>query len=328
MMFTLAGILRLAGHTGNKKHIEWVKKQFDYIIKVYGSSFGWIAEQALSNKESLKHGYTQSCESCTVTDAIDTAMLLAKSGYPQYWNIAEKFIRNYFDQAQLTDSSWMTRSASLRARKEDTIVSSFKNIPQRSLGCYVGWGGINDFVHPAAKRRKTVQNCCGPHCAYGTFLIWNNIVTKTKEGVWINLSLNRDTKWAQVNSYIPYEGKVEITMRTNADLHVRIPGNVNKNAVNVYVNGNKINKILQEGYIVVKNLKIGQQAVVEYPLEIEKKSEKVMGKEYKLEWKGDTVINISPSGKIAPFFKRTELKTAKAQFEKTKYNNTESPVNW
>jgi hypothetical protein len=33
-------------------------------------------------------------ETCTLVDAIATAMSLAKSGYPEYWGVVEKFVRN------------------------------------------------------------------------------------------------------------------------------------------------------------------------------------------------------------------------------------------
>lgn len=53
----------------------------------------------------------------------------------------------------------------------------------------------------------------------------------------IHLLLNRASPWVDVNSYVPYEGRVDMTMKAACNVETRIPEWVKPNEVSGFVNG-------------------------------------------------------------------------------------------
>ncbi len=327
--YGLAGIIRCAKHLWIPKFISWSKHHFDEILKELGSSMGWIAEQFPS---AILGKVPQSCETCTLVDAIDVAIQLAKCGYPEYWDIAERFFKNYFYEAQLKDTSWIEVSEN---KQETTMQYSNVNVPERIKGAFVGWGAPNDFVDPTARRYRALQNCCAPHGVFGEYMVWNNIITfeenniSTGEaGVFINMHLNRDTKYAKVKSYAPYEGLLEVNMHKSNRLFIRIPEGVNQEQISVEING----EISEFKYVhpFIDLGQLGEETVVlvKYPLIEKSEFEVINGQNYLLTWKGNYVVNISPSGDVAPLFKRSEMKKDKAPITEMSLNKSECTIEW
>jgi len=298
ILFSLAGILRCAKHTHNKAHIQWVKKHFDWITSHAASSFGWVAEHP--HRYKLRKNQTQSCEICAVVDAIDTAILLAKLGYPEYWNMAERYGRNYLAEAQLNDVSWIKSTIT----KKNTALSAFDNIPERIKGCFAGWGGVNDFINPDGRHGSATQNCCGPHGVLGTFLLWENILTKEQDNIYVNFALNRRSAWADVISYQPHAGKLSVIPRINANLFIRVPDWAQKDKIKVMLNDKNAKKAWKGPYLSIPGVNKESTLTVQYPLAQYCKSEKIEKKAYLTEWRGETAISIKPEGKICPLFKR------------------------
>jgi len=301
-LFTIGGILRLAEITHNKEQIAWAKNLVDYAIQHLATSFGWMPEH--EDDRMLGPTDTQSSEGCSVADLVNCCIYLARNGYPQYWNQVERYTRNYLEEAQLKNTSWMT----IAPKKEDEVRESYNNIPERVIGSYVGWGDPNDFVNPHARAKNSIQNCCGPHCAWATYLVWHNIVSKNEKGVFVNLLLNKQTPWCEVLSYHPYTGRVDVEMYVNSTVHILVPDWVKKSEVTVTVNGNAVSPDWDSDYLVLKNQKQHDKITVNYPMRITTISDNIPGKGvYKSTWKGNTVIGIDPAGKIVPLFQRKNM---------------------
>lgn len=301
-LFTIGGILRVAEITHNSDQIIWARKLLDYTIQHLATSFGWMPEH--EDDRLLAPGETQSSEGCSLADLINCCIYLARNGYPEYWNQVERYTRNYLEEAQLKNTNWMPASLNL----EDNVHESYRNFAQRVKGSYVGWGDPNDFVNPTARVRNAVQNCCGPQCAWATYLVWHNIVTKNEQGVFINLLLNKRSPWCEVLSYQPYSGRVDVEMYVNSDVHILVPDWVIKSEVSVKVNGTAITPGWDGPYLVLKDRKKGDRIVVNFPMRITTRTDTIPGKGvYKTTWKGNTVIGIDPAGKIAPLFQRKSM---------------------
>jgi hypothetical protein len=301
-LFTIGGILRMAEVTRNTEHVEWAKKLLDYTIEHLATSFGWMPEH--EDDRMLGPSNTQSSEGCSVADLVNCCIYLARNGYPQYWNYVERYTRNYLEEAQLKNTSWMPASL----KREDNVHETYDNISQRVKGSYVGWGDPNDFVNPTARAKNSIQNCCGPQCAWATSLVWHNIVTKNEGGIFVNLLLNKRTPWCEVLSYHPYTGRVDVEMYVNSNMHILVPDWVKKSEVKLNVNGKELIPNWEGEYLVLKNQKQGNKITVNYPMRITTLSDTIPGKGmYKTTWKGNTVIGIDPAGKIAPLFQRKSM---------------------
>ena len=110
----------------------------------------------------------------------------------------------------------------------ETHVTS-KNVPERSIGAFAGYSRLNDLIpdHEIAPGDtvdgKTFMHCCLGNGSRAVFYIWRRMIDYNEGQLRINLLLNRASPWAEIHSYIPYEGRVDITIKKNLDLKVRIP---------------------------------------------------------------------------------------------------------
>ncbi|HLA40875.1 MAG TPA: beta-L-arabinofuranosidase domain-containing protein, partial [Candidatus Glassbacteria bacterium] len=165
-LFALAGVIRAAAVTGDRQHLEWARKLVDYAAENLASDFGWVQE--MEGRDWMSPEDSHSTETCTIVDMLQCSLLLAENGYPQYWDLAERYVRNYFTEAQILDTGWLQGEG----QHQDDILSSFSDVAERVRGCFVGWGAPNDLVDVRARVKNAIQNCCGPHGAWGIFLVW------------------------------------------------------------------------------------------------------------------------------------------------------------
>ena len=312
---TVAGLLKYGSLASDMRLVEVGKRVFDWIYEK-GGSFGWVPEGM--RKEEV-------CETCCVADMVECAILLAKAGYQHYWNHAERFVRNQLVENQLCDIDWIGPG-----KMDDDDVE----IAERILGAFAGWALPNDFTSGekatvmADGERYDIMECCTPHAVHGLYIAWANIVTRDATGVHVNLLLNRDTRWLEVISYLPYEGKVELLIHDAPRVYVRLPDWVDKGSTRLEVDGSEREAHWVGDYVRVGELTSGQLVRLTFLLRTEKRKETVYGKEYWVEWKGDTVVGISPEGEVLPLYRRAYMKGDRAPLRETTLHVPDQDLVW
>jgi len=123
------------------------------------------------------------------------------------------------------------------------------------------------------------------------YLVWHNIVTKDSAGVWVNISISRDTEWVVVNSHMPYEGRVEIEVRDAPVLFVGVADWADKAQVALSVNRRTVDKSWNGDYLRIESLKSGDIVEVNYLLRRLTQTQFVGGW-YDVQWIGDTVVAV------------------------------------
>ena len=319
-MSALTGIIFYSILIDNQELLQWAKNAFDWFMGK-GSSFGWFPEW-IGRLEPSK----EACETCTITDVIGCAILLAQSGYYEYWDHIERFSRNQLVENQLRDIKWMKSSKG----KEDTWLSSFDNIPNRVKGGFAGWGGVNDFIGSNPIFSHRMMNCCSPAGVHGLYLIWENIVTEKNREVYVNLLLNHRSKWLKVHSYLPYEGKIIVSIDNSYIVNIKIPDWVNFSQINMSINNQNRDFELAESnkYIRVRDLQPGDTVTVEFPLRKEVIQETVAGIDYQVYWRGNTVIRVLPEGKECPLYQRNHFDNDQVIYEQKQYNLSLKKLLW
>src|SRR5207249_3763965 len=96
------------------------------------------------------------------------------------------------------------------------------DVLERMLGCFVGPGGDVSHIFEV-----TGAGCCTGNSPVGLFDAWKSIVRYRDGQATVNLLLNRASPWVDVDSYLPYEGRIRLRNKTAKSLAVRIPGWVN-----------------------------------------------------------------------------------------------------
>jgi hypothetical protein len=185
------------------------------------------------------------------------------------------------------------------------------NVLERALGGhFAGWSAPNDFFGPASVPLMfTMQGCCNGHGTRALYMVWQHAVIKKEAGVYVNLLFSRDTRWAEVNSYLPYEGKLIIRIHDAPVLHVRVPDWVDKSRVIVKVNEQASRHTWASSYVNLVGLRPLDVVSVTFPIKSQVKTEEIKGAYYIVEYKGDTVVQITPQGTLFPLYLRDHIKS-------------------
>jgi hypothetical protein len=97
-----------------------------------------------------------------------------------------------------------------------------------------------------------------------------------------------------VDSYLPYEGKVVLSNKKARRVGVRIPSWVNRREVVCGVGNRRTTPIWAGPWLLFEGLKGGEKLVVRFPMREWTERFVLDGQEYRAEFKGNTVIAISP----------------------------------
>jgi hypothetical protein len=178
--------------------------------------------------------------------------------------------------------------------------------------------------------------CCTGNCTPALYFAWESVVRYHNGAAQVNLLLNRASPWLDVDSYLPYEGKVVIHNKTARRLSVRMPRWVDKSAVRCRIDGTAVAPIWAGQHAVFASL--GRRAVIAITFPMAETTES-----YRLKWRqsdcffectdpgsswnttdpptryvckfrGATLVDISPraEGIGYPLYQREQMKRTKA----------------
>jgi hypothetical protein len=302
-MGTLDAVARFAAFTGDSSLMSWVKRSLDWALS-QGTTFGWTPGDM--QDQAYEH------ETCSLVDAISTCLTLAGAGYPEYWGCVERFVRNQLTEAQLLDTAWIEesqdKSGDIPRRK------TFYKVAQRLRGAFAGYAAPNDFVYDGQWGRghvMDVQGCCVASGTRGLHTAWSSIVTECRGRVSVNLLLSRGTRWLDVSSHMPHEGRVDLDInRDLPDLVVRIPewapfGGVEvartRAGETVETTGRRLSWVNQR-FMRVGPAHEGERITIRFPLRRRTTVERAVDREFTAEWIGDDVVGIAPPGRYCPLY--------------------------
>ncbi len=292
-LFTIAGVAAAA-----PEHLAWARKLYEHSRDHLANAYGWVAE--FEPKGAPKPGVRMATEGCAIVDMVNLAIRLARHGYPDCWDLVERFARNYIDQGQILDVS---RVAVTSAKAEGNCSCNIA-AADRVRGAFVGWGGPADILNGEARIPLALQNCCSCHYPYGLSLLWENMVTQEADGVHVNLLFSRQTPFCDVLSQLPGAGVVEARLARPADLWLRTPDWLDRMQVRVLLNGKRIDADWAGRFVRVRGVRPGQPVRLEFDLRRITSEERFFGYEVRSTWLGDTVTEVTPRGKWLPIFRR------------------------
>lgn len=301
---TLDAIARFGAFTGNAAMIAWVKKCYDWALTKC-TSFGWTPGDL--HEQAYEH------ETCSLVDLIATGITLARSGYVEYWGVVERFLRNHLAESQLLDLDWVVQTDDKSA--DIPYVKSFYKVAERTRGSFAGYSAPNDFVCDVNEGRghtNDLQLCCLGSGTRGLFMGWSNTVTEDKGTISVNFLLNRGSKWLDVSSYLPHEGKVVLDIHQDIErLQVRIPEwagftkiqfERERDGQTESGRGNEPSRWVNKHFLLLGPARAGEKITVTFPLSFRKTLENAVGQTFEAEWRGDDVIGITPQGKTKPLY--------------------------
>ena len=317
----LIEILEYALTVNDAQLVDLVKNAYEYGREIGEPLVGFFPE---TTRKSFR-----TCESCEVADMIFLALRLTRAGLGDHWEDIDRWVRNHFAEGQMTRTDWIEpqrimalqseAAKELTSRRkamveEKKLFVDEKDVVERSLGSWAGWALANDWSNPD---RIAIMQCCTANAARTLYYIWDAIVTANGTDAQVNLLLNRASPWLDVDSHLPYEGKVVIRNKTAKKLSVRIPEGTPREQVACDVNGRKREMAWSGNYLEMGGLEKGDLVTIEFPM-VERSLFKVIGDvPYRLTLKGNTVVDIDPQGTIYPLYQRDHYRRNKAPLKKT-----------
>ncbi|MBI4026586.1 MAG: hypothetical protein HY360_16485 [Verrucomicrobia bacterium] len=219
--------LEVVQATGDPYLLDRALKGYTYAVSQGQSLVGFFPEYLTTNGGSGGSPGNTS-ELCEVADMIAAAVKLSLLGHDK-WDDVDRWVRNQFAECQLTHTHWLTDGHVERMdRKKFPLPNAGAGPPQygttervieRSVGAFAGWPSANDWI---GTNRWSIQHCCTGNATRAIYYVWENILTYKAGKLRVNLLLNRASPWADLNSHIPFTGKVDAKIKRDLDLEIRI----------------------------------------------------------------------------------------------------------
>ena len=295
----MKGMAEYAIATHDSQAMEFVARFYEW-ARYFGISrmgfFPAVVGPLESVKESVLKGYGEfpgvPCEACCIGDMTWLAARLSESGIGDYWEDVDQYARNQLIEHQLVDRGLIEAMIEAGPDHEiDARMETAENVLERNIGCFIsgtdptwayGWWTM----------------CCNANVPMGLYKAWAGIVQGSGDVAQVNLLPNRASALVDVNSYLPYEGKVVLMNKSARKVHVRMPRWVHKKDVLCHLNGRHITADWLNNRLVLEDLKPGDSINIEFPLveTVEKHTEVGYDIEYTCRFKGNTLVDISPRG--------------------------------
>jgi hypothetical protein len=281
------------------------------LLEFCRTAFEWARKPGPGSGESMLVGWFPefyvphypSCEGCIVGDMLSMAVKLSAAGVGDYWDDVDRWVRNQFAEQQLTRAEWVYRLAEREPPKPVGPFEVAEHAPERNIGAYAGGASANDFALGVAS--PGIGHCCTGTCTRAIYYVWENMLDYREGRLRVNLLLNRASRWADVYSYIPYQGRVDIKIKkSNRELLVRAPEWVATRSPRIECNvGGSPRPLAWAGrYLSAGAANAGDVVSLTFPMEERTVTEQIGGHSYTLVIRGNTVVSIDPPGKNVPLY--------------------------
>ena len=314
-MIPLLGMLDYALAAGDAEMEEFVRVSFEWAKGKGETSVGYFPEN-IDNTEY------EGSETCEVAGMIGLALKLSQAGLGDYWDDADRWVRNQFAENQLRRADWayrMHQGGLIRPRRRvplsqvDELAQTTDRVPERNIGAFAGWPGANDFY---TGQGDGIMHCCTGNGTRALYYIWEHILTHRDGELRVNLLLNRPSKWADVHSCIPYEGRVDVRVKEACRLKVRIPEWVQPSETICRL-GDGERRLEWEGrYAVVDSVSEGDLVQIRFPIAERVKEVEIEKCHYILTMKGNDVVHMDPPGRFCPFYQRDHYREDVVRWKK------------
>ena len=304
--YTLLAMLEHARLTDDADLLEKVRLGYEYGKSQGNTLLGYFPEYLNSEQQ-------EESELCEVADMIALAFKLTDAGVGDYIDDADRWIRNMFAEGQLTPERryWLERytDPSASTHRESTALGRIAGsaidpmyqtndrVIERNVGNFAGWPLANDWG-------VEIQHCCTGNASRSIYFIWDHILDYSSGKLRVDLLLNRASPWADIDSHIPYTGRVDIRIKTPCDLSVRIPEWVSPADTRCEVSGATRETGFNGRYANVGAVKPGDVVTLAFPISERTEEVWIEKRRYTVVIKGNEVVRIDPPGSVCPIYQR------------------------
>jgi hypothetical protein len=245
----LRALIEYAAVTHDLGLMELVRDGYEYIRQMGIPRIGWIPH------------YPGRC-GCWSGRLVALAIKLCDAGY-DYWEDVDQYVRNELVEQQLLRAD-LVSAISEAGPPHDVSVpqETADSVIERNIGALAHFGDDPTCLGTDLGS----ASCCLQAGSQGLYYAWEGIVRCTDDVAQVNLLLNRASPWLDLDSSLPYEGKVVIRNKTARKLFLRIPRWVQKPALRCRVSEQATTLTWLGNYLVFEAIHPGDVVTVEFPM--------------------------------------------------------------
>ena len=315
---------------------EWARTQGEHTVYTHLQR---IPEWNLGYfPEYLYSPWHEEAESCQVAEMISIGLKLSAAGVGDYWDDVDRWIRNQFAEAQLIDTSWLhdlscgfpaSGSPDVPDAAPDQVHrATDADVIERNRGAFAGWPMPNAWLNHEPHARCRTMHCCTANSARTIYYIFEHICHHDAGRLSVNLLLNRASPWADIESHLPYCGRVDIRIKQPVELSVRIPGWVNLDDVRCTANGSDRRTGTNGRYVGLGQVQSGDVVTLSFPVSDTEKLLEIEKRFYQVTMRGADVVHIDPPGVRGPFYQRDHYRTGQTRTRKVHRFVADETVLW
>ena len=280
----MSSLAQLADITSDISLLKRVKTFYDNGLWEIRDEIGWVIESS-NDKSPPDRG-----ECNNTGDIVETALIIGKYGYPEYFQDAERITRGHLLPAQLRDNSFIPETANPSSK------NGLHDLANRHLGAF-------GFPAPYGHRPKGLErisfnmDIVGGSVASLCEVLRDSAVTMER-GHMVNMMFDRQSDFLHLEAASDNTGLIATPIRSGP-LWIRLPGWVDRTKLRV--NGNAKFQIIK-GYILIAEPNLAEPVKITYPAS---ESEIVLHhrtREIRARLQGDTVVSMDNFGAELTFF--------------------------
>jgi hypothetical protein len=167
------------------------------------------------------------------------------------------------------------------------------------------------------------------------------MIEHADERLKVNLLMNRASRWIDLDSYIPYQGRVDLYIKTTLkEISVRLPDWIESGSGELVCEMNSTPRDFKWNgrYVELGSGSSGDTLTIRFPI-WERKLERrihdqphetvIGGVEYDtIILKGNTVVSIDPPGKNFPLYQRDHYRESEPKWRKVERFISDESISW
>jgi hypothetical protein len=306
----LRGLLEYARAVRDERVLEFVRRSYEFTLTQGIPRIGWI---------NCYPGAINQVEGCALGDFTALGIRLSDAGAGDYWDDVDALVRNHLVEQQVTNPNLLERvvAASARNFPEQALYPGLRNtqdVIKRSLGIFFGTSFPNAVPQPWS------MLCCTGNGTQGLYYAWEGSLRESGQTAQVNLLLNRVGKLVEVESWLPFEGRVRVLNKTAKIMAIRIPAWVDRGELRIQVGENEIEPGWINNRILLQDLPHGGDVSLNFPVKESQASYTINAHSeheqvYTCTFRGSTCLEITPRDEEAtsyPLYLRDHLRAAEA----------------
>jgi hypothetical protein len=325
--------LEVVQATGDQELLKRAQTAYNYAISQGEPTLGFFPEWLNYKGGSYGQGPCSS-EICEVADMIVAAVKLSLLGIDK-WDDVDRWVRNQFTEGQLTHTHWLTdghletvikeRSPWSGSQPNGELYGTTERVAERVIGSFSGWPAANDFVQGQG---WSIMHCCTGNGTRALYYVWESMLAYDQGKLRVNLLLNRASSWADIQSHIPYQGRVDILPKQDLSLEIRLPEWAQPEESVCTVNGQPRPLRYAGRYAEVGAVRQGDAVVMTFPIREQTQRLVVEKQPYTIIRRGNDVVAIDPPGKNWPLYQRGHYRTGETLWKKTNRFVPNQEIKW